>query len=85
MKYLGYILSACVFLLAACTQELETSLLPNPNEGEGIRIALKAEDMSSIETRANGTQKPKQTAASSTWPFMPSMPTVTAWHITNRT
>ena len=54
MEYLGYILSACVFLLAACTQELETSLLPNPNEGEGIRIALKAEDMSSIETRANG-------------------------------
>lgn len=52
MRYISYILSACAFLLASCTQELEMPFDPGM-EGDGaVRIHLVPEGMNLIETRA---------------------------------
>ena len=53
MKYINILLvSVCVFLLAACTQDIEDSFVPG---GDGaVRISLVPEGMNQVKTRAEG-------------------------------
>ncbi len=57
MKYIGYILSACAFLLASCTQEWETPFTPGNGEEGPVRIQLIPEGMTLVETRAENQEE----------------------------
>lgn len=54
MKYIGYILSACVIMLTSCAQELDTSCSPETGEDGTTHIRIVPEGMSLVETRAAG-------------------------------